>query len=250
MANMPAGAMASFITVNEIDQRLDPAVLITASFTPQLFDDGFFKDAGVHLPENIRNASKKRKAEFFAGRYLAALAMQHDNIEHFDILADESRCPIWPSQYIGSISHSDGFAACAFASKNKLSAIGIDSQEILTPARAERLWTKIIDEDELAITRSADMDLNEALTLCFSAKESIYKALYPAIQHFFGFSAAKLCSINSKKQCLEFNFSPSLASAIGLKDSLQIYFFHNDNRIFSYLSLSPELLNFTPETIK
>lgn len=246
MVNMPAGAMASFITVNEIDQRLDPAVLITASFTPQHFDGGFFKDAGIHLPENIRNASKKRKAEFFAGRYLAALAMQHDNIEHFDILADESRCPIWPSQYIGSISHSDGFAACAFASKNKLSAIGIDSQEILTPARAERLWTKIIDEDELAITRSADMDLNEAVTLCFSAKESIYKALYPAIQHFFGFSAAKLSAVDPLEKFLEFSFSPALAKSINLDKTLRAYYYHDEHRIFTHLSLPPERFHSIP----
>ncbi len=240
MTDKPAESIAAFLHVSALDHRLSPAVLFSALFTPKHFDKIFFKQAEIHLPENIRSASKKRQAEFFAGRYLAALAMQHYDIEHFDILADESRCPIWPQQYIGSISHSDGFAACALAPTNKLGAIGIDSQEILTPARAERLWTKIIDQNELAITRGAGIELHEALTLCFSAKESIYKALYPAIQHFFGFGAAKLCAIDPVKQCMEFDFEPALAQAIGLNNTLRVHYRLDEHRVFSHLSLAPE----------
>lgn len=57
-------------------------------------------------------------------------------------------------------------------------------------------------------------DLPEALyyTLLFSAKESLYKALYPHVQRFFDFQAAEMEShtAGSWQLCLKEGLSPAL----------------------------------------
>jgi enterobactin synthetase component D len=242
MMKNTANGLAEFICLDPADKRLYPAVFMSASFNPKQFNDAFFSQAGIHLPDNINKASNKRKAEFFSGRYLAAQAMKHYDIAPFNLLADDNRCPLWPAEFTGSISHTAGFAACALAPKNQLSAIGIDCQEVLPTARAERLRPKIIDDNELQITRLAGLELNDALTLCFSAKESIYKALYPFIQKFFGFSAAKLQVVDLEQQCLEFHFSAQLANSIGLKQSLLVSYSRDDNRVLSHIAIASEQL--------
>jgi enterobactin synthetase component D len=243
MSKTPQKALTEFICIDPVDQRLNPAVLMSGAFKLDQFDEVFFSDAAIHLPAAISRASDKRKAEYFCGRYLAALALHHYGVEHFDLLADDKRCPQWPAGFIGSISHTDNFAVCALAPSSELSAIGIDCQEILSPAKAEKLWPKIIDSNEFDIITGSSVELNYGLSLCFSAKESIYKALYPFIRKFFGFSAAKLCAINSEQQYLEFDFSTQLAKPIGIKHSLRVYYRIDSNRALSYVQLSPEQLS-------
>ncbi|WP_373091605.1 4'-phosphopantetheinyl transferase [Zhongshania sp.] len=240
MSKTAQKALAEFICITPVDQRLNPAVLMSGSFKLELFDDAFFSQAAIHLPDTISRASSKRKAEYFCGRYLAALALRHYGVDHFDVLADDKRCPQWPTGFSGSISHTDDFAACALAPSSQLGAIGIDCQDILSPQKADRLWSKIIDDNELNIIHGSRFELHYALTLCFSAKESIYKALFPFITHFFGFSAAKLCAINSTQQCLEFHFAPELAAPLSIKHPLKVYYHHDSDRILSYLSLTPQ----------
>jgi enterobactin synthetase component D len=243
MSKTAQKALAEFICIAPVDQRLNPAVLMSGSFKPELFDDAFFSQAAIHLPDTISRASSKRKTEYFCGRYLAALALRHYGLEHFDVLADDKRCPQWPAGFVGSISHTDDFAACALAPSSELSALGIDCQAILSPSKAEKLWPKIIDSNEFDIITGSSVELNYGLSLCFSAKESIYKALYPFIRKFFGFSAAKLCAINSEQQYLEFDFSAQLAKPIGIKHSLRVYYRIDSNRALSYVQLSPEQLS-------
>jgi len=240
MSKTAQKALAEFICIAPVDQRLNPAVLMSGSFKLELFDDAFFSQAAIHLPDTISRASSKRKAEYFCGRYLAALTLRHYGVEHFDVLADDKRCPQWPAGFVGSISHTDDFAACALAPSSELSALGIDCQAILSPAKAEKLWPKIIDRDEFDIIAASSVELNYGLSLCFSAKESIYKALYPFIRKFFGFSAAKLCAINPEQQYLEFDFAPELAAPLGIKHTLKVYYHHDSDRILSYLSLTPQ----------
>ena len=240
MSKTAQKALAEFICIAPVDQRLNPAVLMSGSFKLELFDDAFFSQAAIHLPDTISRASSKRKAEYFCGRYLAALALRHYGVEHFDVLADDKRCPQWPAGFVGSISHTDNFAACALAPSSELSALGIDCQAILCPAKAEKLWPKIIDRDEFNIIAASRFELNYGLSLCFSAKESIYKALYPFIRKFFGFSAAKLCAINPEQQYLEFDFSAELGKPIGIEHTLRAYYHIDSNRALSYVQLSPE----------
>ncbi len=243
MSDKPPAPLTEFLHLAPPDQRLDHALVVAGTFKVDKFNEMLFDLTGIHLPDTIRRASGKRQAEYFAGRYLAALALRHFGVEQFDVLADEKRCPDWPNGFIGSISHTDNFAVCALAPTSELRAIGIDCQDILTPKKAAKLWPKIIDENEYSIISAANLELNYGLSLCFSAKESIYKALYPFIRKFFGFSAAKLCAVNPRQHYLEFQFSPQLATPIGINHPLRVYYQLTDGRVLSHISLGPNQIN-------
>lgn len=187
-----------------------PLTLKTAHFDTQRYRDEFFRQHGLHLPAQRRGAVQKRRSEFFAGRYLAKLALLEAGAAHFDVPADPRRCPLWPAGFCGSISHTDSFAACAIGATTELAVLGIDLQDWLTGAAAEKLARRILAPTELAILAMEDIPLSTAVSLCFSAKESIFKGLYPYIGKHFGFAAARLVAIDTESRQLQFHFDETL----------------------------------------
>ncbi len=79
-------------------------------------------------------------------------------------------------------------------SKN-LIGVGIDF-EVVGRARPE-LTRYITNSQDLMVHQSLNQE--ELLTIIFSAKESLYKALYPIVKKFFGFESAALREIDCGK---------------------------------------------------
>lgn len=206
----PAASIDDFIHADLDGQSYAPAVLVSANFDNKQFAAAFYEQYSVYCPPAMIKASRKRQAEYFAGRYLAAEAMASYDIHHFKLIADANRCPLWPNSLVGSITHTNTYAACITANKADIAAIGIDAQDILNDERAERLQSRIIDSAEARIISQSDLSAALGLSLCFSAKEAIYKALYPRIQQYFGFNAAKLHSIDTAANTFSFRFDPAL----------------------------------------
>jgi enterobactin synthetase component D len=203
-------SVEAFMHASHNTQSYSPAILLSADFNNKVFEPALFDQNSVYCPPAMVKASRKRQAEYFAGRYLAATAMNTYDIHQFKLIADANRCPQWPTTLVGSITHTDNYAACITAKKSDISAIGIDAQDILNDERAERLQSRIIDSAEVRLISQSDLSPALGLSLCFSAKEAIYKALYPRIQQYFGFSAAKLHDINTDTAKLTFRFDPAL----------------------------------------
>lgn len=97
----------------------------------------------------------------------------------------EDRAPCWPDSIVGSITHKHSVFGVAIARKENLSALGIDTEAIFDRDTAERLANRILTVREMIASRDA-LDI----TLIFSAKEALYKALYPSVKRFFGFQEA------------------------------------------------------------
>lgn len=98
------------------------------------------------------------------------------------ILVDDRR-PRWPSGWVGSISHTDDYAAAAVAPEALAVSLGIDVERrrpISDPV-AERITTS----EELASLRTHSEPA--ALTVLFSAKEAFYKLQHPLSDCFLGF---------------------------------------------------------------
>ena len=75
--------------------------------------------------------------------------------------------------------------------------MGIDLEEMIAPAQAESVAAQIHDDQELALARGVGIAPNAATTLIFSAKESLFKALYPSVGEYFGFDEARLLEISA-----------------------------------------------------
>ncbi|MGX1331563.1 enterobactin synthetase component D [Bradyrhizobium elkanii] len=151
------------------------------------------------LPHQMRNCVPKRQHEFITGRYCAYRAIRQIQPD-FDwptrIGRGPTGAPVWPDGIIGSITHTDGYVAAAAAHRSCLDAIGIDSERILNAKVAREVSSLIVSESELErIARGAELDPVKALTLCFSAKESLFKCLHPLIGQYFDYLDAEVVSV-------------------------------------------------------
>lgn len=149
--------------------------------------------------ESVKRAVPKRVREFRAGRHCAKQALLQLGIELEAIPVSADRSPCWPRGIVGSICHTsatpDGYAAAAVARRETHEGVGVDA-EPFTPL-PEGVRTRVLSEMEWAAIaqRSDAPDVTERLRLArlyFSAKEAVYKCLYPSARRFFDFHAVTI----------------------------------------------------------
>ena len=172
---------------------LPGTVFLSTKFDPALLIPSDFQHSEVHPPVSIQRSVAKRQVEFLAGRLCARAALQQ--IDHLDCVPaiGEDRAPVWPEHIIGSITHSTGHAAAVVGHKAQWLGLGIDLENMLTLKRAERLAGDILTSEELQRMATVPRDKIALLvTLTFSIKESMFKALYPIVHKRFYFEHAEV----------------------------------------------------------
>ena len=176
-----------------LPQPLPGLILHSCRFDPaQLAADDFAR-CGLTPPPAIAAAAPKRRSEFLAGRLCAASALQALRGTPDYPARGADNAPCWPPGSLGSITHSHGWAAALVGHSEAWSGLGLDAEPLLASARAERLAGEILTADELRHFQALPEDERATyLTLCFSLKESLFKALYPLVQRRFYFQAAAL----------------------------------------------------------
>jgi len=125
-----------------------------------------------------------RRIEFIHGRACARTALKALGWSDAPIPVGASREPVWPDGVIGSISHCGPAAAAAVARSENLNGLGIDL-ETAEPLDASTLEL-VCRTAECAWLENTDDPLRFA-KLIFSAKESIYKCIWPTIRQFVDF---------------------------------------------------------------
>ena len=164
-----------------------------------------FAQATAPAPTTLANAVLKRQVEFAAGRWCATQALrQLDYLGTAEIGIGAHRAPCWPAGYLGSISHSQGWAVAVagFAAENansrrtnsacRLQGIGIDLETILPNSTAQSVARRLAIQGEIALGTAHGLAFETWISLLFSAKESLFKALYPSVGRYFHFLDA-LC---------------------------------------------------------
>ena len=176
-----------------LPQTLPGLFLHSCRFDPaQLAEDDFTR-CRLPPPPAIASAAPKRQSEFLAGRLCAASALLALRGSASYPARGADNAPCWPSGSLGSITHSHGWAAALVGSEAAWQGLGLDAEPLLTTARAERLAGEILTPDELQhYQRLPEHERALYLTLSFSLKESLFKALYPLVQQRFYFQAAAL----------------------------------------------------------
>ncbi|NWE23235.1 4'-phosphopantetheinyl transferase, partial [Pseudomonas sp. P7548] len=98
-----------------------------------------------------------------------------------------------PAHISGSITHSTGHAAAIVGHKAQWRGLGMDLENVLSLERAERLAGEILTVDELQRMATVPREqIALGVTLTFSVKESLFKALYPIVQKRFYFEHAEV----------------------------------------------------------
>ena len=150
----------------------------------------------LHSAEKIylnQVKSSHRIEQYLSGRICAREALLRFGIRNKPVMRDpETREPIWPDGFSGTITHSKNWAAAAVGKKTKLSGIGIDLEDLkrnIDPRISRHVCTK---EENEWLNRLDDTLLDQTLKLIFSAKESIFKAFFPSTKIFLHFHDAKI----------------------------------------------------------
>lgn len=138
----------------------------------------------------VGQAVEKRRREFTTARACAREALAQLGQPHQPIPSGSRGEPLWPAGIVGSITHCDGYRACAVARSRDLATVGVDAEpnqplpegvleDIALPE--EREWLRYL---------SCQMPGTHWDRLLFSIKESVYKAWFPLAQKWLGFEDA------------------------------------------------------------
>jgi enterobactin synthetase component D len=153
----------------------------------------------IELPSALQRAIPKRQREFLAGRLCAREAMRSISPGHSleTVGIGTNREPVWPRALVGSVTHSGGFAAAAVARRADHRSIGIDGEALISDAVAASVTSTIARANEIdKLALATGMDRTTILTLVFSAKESLFKCLFPLVGRYFDFADAELRTID------------------------------------------------------
>ncbi len=147
---------------------------------------------------------QKREADYADGRAAAADALRKLDCLGF-VGRKQNGCPRWPIGFVGSISHSRNFAWAMASNDSEYRSIGIDTEPLCEAETAESLLDQIAGGTEWRLCRKAGLNRQEAFTVVFSAKEALYKCVYPLSPTFFDFDDVCLVEIRSDKLSLRVN---------------------------------------------
>ncbi len=151
----------------------------------------------LQFPEKINTFHPARTQEFQLGRLCAYEAYYKlTGKELYSLPSGDNREPLWPADVVGSISHTHEWIAAAVARSNVVLGLGIDLEGM---GRAKSDLSRYIT-NEYDLSTHPDFSSEELLTIIFSAKESLYKALFPSVNKFFGFEAAAVTDIDSQNK--------------------------------------------------
>jgi 4'-phosphopantetheinyl transferase EntD len=147
----------------------------------------------VLFPEEQRavgEAVEKRMREFTTARVCARAALERLGFPAGPIPTGGRGEPLWPAGVVGSITHCDGYRACAVARSSEVVTVGIDAEP--NAPLPDGLLGDIARPEELPSLRRLGREMPEVRwdRLEFSAKESVYKAWFPLAKRWLGFEDA------------------------------------------------------------
>ena len=172
---------------------LPASVWLSTDFIPAQLEDDDFARSAIEMPASIQRSVAKRQAEFLAGRLCARAALLQLDGTCATPGMGEDRAPVWPAHISGAITHSNGRAGALVALKSEWQGLGIDLENLLSNERAQRLSKEILTPAELLRMAAIPAEQIALLvTLTFSVKESLFKALYPLVQKRFYFEHAEV----------------------------------------------------------
>lgn len=113
----------------------------------------------------------------------------------------------------------------------------MDLENVLTLERAERLAGEILTADELQRMATLPREqIAQLVTLTFSAKESLFKALYPIVQKRFYFEHAEMLEWSDAGQ-LRLRLLTDLSSEWCHGKELNAQFSVNDGQLLSLVAI-------------
>nr|AFB69889.1 PPTase2 [uncultured bacterium] len=138
----------------------------------------------------IARAVPSRRQQYAATRHLARGLFSEFGLPPQPLLNRPDRSPIWPAGYHGTVTHTDSWCGVAIASERTLNGIGIDAERAKTLELG--VVERVLTRGEWRALELAGHDPLQLGALCFSAKESVYKCVFPSVGRFIGFTEVEI----------------------------------------------------------
>lgn len=139
--------------------------------------------------DSLQSMAPRRVREFTHGRSCARLALAGLGYRDCPVPAGADRAPVWPDGVVGSISHCDDTAAAAVAHREDMGGIGLDLER--NEELDRQLLPMICRAAELERLGNSDVRFLLA-KLIFSAKESVFKCIWPQVRRFVDFQEVEI----------------------------------------------------------
>lgn len=179
----------------------------------------------------------RRRRQFEAGRRCAARLLGRLGARDTQVPVGPHGCPQWPAGFVGSITHTDDFVAVAVARQVGCRSLGIDSERIVPHDAAADIEAICLDESERRLGQSTGLERRVHATLCFCAKESLYKCLYPMVGRFFDHAAAKVILVDPERACLTLRLDQALAPELPAGLELRARFRIEASQVYTSLEV-------------
>jgi enterobactin synthetase component D len=196
---------------------------------------------GIELPATLFAAVRKRQFEFLAGRSCAREALRRcaPELVRTPIGSGRHREPLWPPGIVGSVTHCLGYASVALARRNDAVALGLDAECWLQEDDLAATASQIASNDELKRSaRDFCASLPRALTLIFSAKETLFKCLFHEVRRYWGFLDAVVENIDVAGRQFTVRLHTSLAPGLSAGSRFTGRFELGEERVYTGMALT------------
>src|ERR1700690_841941 len=123
-ANRPEPAAAGLPRRRQVIEEILPPVVATGESFDDILDAPLFPEEEALLAKAV----DKRRREFTTARACARAALSKLGVPAVPIVPGFRGAPQWPAGVVGSITHCDGYRACAVAHENDIVTIGLDAE--------------------------------------------------------------------------------------------------------------------------
>ena len=197
-----------------------PAVSQFSVIVPEVDSTERSADA-IDAPAALAQATPKRKLEFRAGRACARRAIERIGftVAAGALARDADGVPVWPDGVVGSIAHAGRLATAAVARASEAFGLGVDVEAVMSEQVAADIAGLIAsDEESVLVTETLRLARLETLTLVFSIKESVFKALYPPTRRHFDYLDCAVVGLDPDGRRFAVRFRPPFDVAYGVRE--------------------------------
>jgi enterobactin synthetase component D len=186
------------------------------------------------IPSCLGRAVFSRKLDYLAGRLCAERALAAAGLEVPACVGiGHNGEPRWPHGFVGSITHSGGCALSAVGRSDQFDLVGIDLERVLSASMASDIQSQIATFSERGLGRVGEYSREQWLTLLFSAKESLFKALHSRVGYHFDFLDAAVESLDAKARVLILRLLSDLSHECVKGMRLPVRFHWNEDFVFT-----------------
>lgn len=168
-------------------QRLFPPEVEFVTASVAACDGALLPAERVHTERMV----PKRLREFTAGRVCARQALTQLGTEAVAIGVGSQREPLWPDGIVGSIAHSNAWAAAAVSAEPAFLGLGLDLEpdEDLPAEVLERVCRP---EERAWLEARPSGDRLRLARAFFSAKEALFKSVFPRARTWLEFEDVRI----------------------------------------------------------